>query len=240
MKILAADVVVLFFVLSASLRAANVPRGDLLEVHSCQLYVGGCIASSETTQGGQYLLRVWSFTAGSFKGTELGGLTVALLEAADQNLALREAQPTEAMLYTPRSTTPTQATALVDWLKASNPELSAVEWRLRKVPMAFASRQGAVSFSAGDYLQIETRPFAPCGLNSCGESLWYAPRSMLTSYSVGVTTTTAVREPALSLRWIDHGKNNVFLGHFGEGANAQAAFTSPVLMCVAGDHTSHE
>jgi hypothetical protein len=144
------------------------------------------------------------------------------------------------MLYLPQSAMSAQAAALVDWIKAGNPGLSGTKWRVRTVPMAFAKRQNVVSFSAGDFLQVETRPFAPCGLTSCGESLWYTPRSTLTSYTVGVTSTMAVREPALSLRWTDHGKNNVFEGRFGKGGTAQAAFTPPSMLCAVADHTSHE
>jgi hypothetical protein len=240
MKTVVAEIVVLFLVLSASLRAADAPRGELLELHSCQLYIGGCIASSETTQEGQYQLRVWTFAAGSVDGTDLGGLTVALLETADQNLALGGTLPTEAMLYLPQSATPAQAAALIEWIKADNPELSGMKWRLRTVPMTFAHGQNAVSFSAGNFLQVQTRPFAPCGLISCGESLWYTPRSTLTSYTVGVTSTATVCEPALWLRWIDHNKNNIFLGRFGDGAPARAAFTPPSMLCAVADHISHE
>src|ERR1041385_7327975 len=193
-----------------SLQAAEAPRGDLLELHSCQLYIGGCIASSEITQDGRYQLRVWNFTSGSHRGVEFRGLQVALLEAADQNLALPGAQPTESMIYLPRSATPTQAAALVDWLKAANPDLAHVKLQTRSVPMEFTYTDGTATFLAGDFLQVETRPFAPCGLVSCGESLWYIPRSAMTSYTVGVTSKAVVREPALALRWIDHGKNNVF------------------------------
>src|ERR1043166_9546816 len=82
-----------------SLQAAEAPRGDLLEIHSCQLYIGGCIASSEATQEGKYALRVWSFTGGSHRGADLGNLQTALLEISDQNLATRDPRPTDAALY---------------------------------------------------------------------------------------------------------------------------------------------
>src|SRR5437773_11040903 len=77
-----------------SLQAADAPRGDLLEIHSCQLYIGGCIASSEATQEGQYELRGWNFAGGSHQGVDLGRLQAALLEISDQNLATTGASPT--------------------------------------------------------------------------------------------------------------------------------------------------
>ena len=240
MKMLMASVGVSFFLAGASLQATDAPRGELLELHSCQLYIGGCIASAEATQDGQYLLRVWSFTGGSHQGTELRGLQVALLQAADQNLAVTGARPTESMVYLPQSATPTQSAAMVDWLETINPELARRKVQTRTVPMRFASARSGDSFSAGDFLQVETRPFTPCGLISCGESLWYTPRSAMTSYTVAVTSKTVVREPALALQWIDHGKNNVFQGRFGEGTTSQATFASPALVCAVADHPAHE
>jgi hypothetical protein len=240
MKALIATVAVLCLVTSASLRAADPPRGGLLELHSCQLYIGGCIASSELTQEGRYLLRVWHFDGGSYGGSQLGGLQVALLEVADQNLALKGTQPTESMVYLPASASPAQASALMEWLTAGNPELARTKCRVRTIPMDFTQARDRISFSAGDFLQIETVPFAPCGLVSCGESLWYTPRSKLTLYTVGVTSKTVVREPALALRWVDHGKNNVFQGRFGEGATACAGFSPPALVCSIADHPRHE
>ena len=141
------------------------PRGELLELHSCQLYIGGCIASSEATQDGRYLLRVWNFSGGSHQGTELRGLQVALLQVADQNLAVTGTRPTESLVYLPQSATATQSAAMIDWLKTTNPELAGQKLRSRTVPMKFASAGSGDSFSAGDFLQVETRPFAPCGLD---------------------------------------------------------------------------
>jgi hypothetical protein len=225
---------------AASLRAADRPQGELLELHSCQLYIGGCIASSEATQDGHYLLRVWDFSGGLYNGTSLRGLTVALLEAGDLNLARRGTQPAESMIYLPQSADSVQTEALVQWLKATNPELSHMALHVRTVPMRFAHTGGAVSFSAGDFLAVETKPFEPCGLVSCGESLWYTPRSSVTSYTVGVTSKAVVYEPQLSLRWIEHGKNNIFEGRFGEGATASTAFVPPAFACAVANHPPHE
>src|ERR1035437_8792559 len=87
MKLLVAFVSATLLLADAGLRAEEALRGDLLEIHSCQLYIGGCIASAEATQDGRYLLRVWSFSGGSHNGVPLAGLQVALLETGDQNLA---------------------------------------------------------------------------------------------------------------------------------------------------------
>lgn len=240
MKLWVIVVASLSCLVGTSLRAADAPRGELLELHSCQLYIGGCVASSEATLDGRYLMRVWSFSGGSYDGTPLRGLTVALLEAADQNLAVTGVQPTESMIYLPQSADAVQSKALVHWLTATNPELSHTKLLTRTVPMNFAHAGSSVSFAAGDSIQIETKPFEPCGLISCGESLWYTPRSTVTSYTVDVTSKAIVQEPALALRWVDHGKNNIFDCRFGDGATVSAAFVPPAFVCAVANHPSHE
>src|SRR6266404_6209497 len=109
MKTLFISVIGLILGASISASASDMPHGNLLELHSCQLYIGGCIASSEMTQDGRYQLRVWTFASGSHRGVEFRGLQIALLEAADQNLAVAGTQPTESMAYLPQSATPVQA-----------------------------------------------------------------------------------------------------------------------------------
>ncbi len=241
MKTLLASMAVASFLAGTCVRAAdNHLQGNLLELHSCQLYIGGCIASSESPQDGRYLLRVWNFTDGSHAGTPLRGLQVALLETSDENLAFRETNPNAAMAYLPQAATPPQVAALIDWLRSTNPELTHLKLLTRTMPMQFASTHGVVSFSAGNSLQVEVHPFQSCGLVSCGESLWYTPRSSTISYTVGVTSKSVVSEPSLALRWIDHGKNNVFEGRFGEGPTAPSVFQPPALVCAVADHPAHE
>ncbi len=59
-------------------------------------------------------------------------------------------------------------------------------------------------------------------------------------YTVGVTSKSVVNEPQLALRWIDHGKNNVFQGRFGEGPTVSSIFQSPAFVCAMTDHPAHE
>jgi len=223
-----------------SLQAASMPRGDLLELHSCQVYIGGCIASSEAPQEGKCMLRVWNFTGGAHNGVNLTGLQVAVLEIGSQNLAMKKAAPTRSVVYLPNTATRLQSAALVDWLRTQGPGQRLADSPVRSIPMAFHRSAGRATFAAGDAARVDVVPFEPCGLVSCGESLWYTPRSAVTTYTVGVTRESVVREPLVSLTWIDHGKNNVFLARFGEGATGQAAFAAPTLACATTDHARHE
>src|SRR5262245_46132163 len=138
--------------------AAEEPRGTLLELHSCELYAGGCVVSSESTLGGRYMLRAWNLTGGKFEGTDLAGLQVAVLQASAENLAADKATTDQAIVYLPSSASPAQIQALTAWVKSVLPGLPAEKLQSRIAPLQF-TRQGAnYSFSAGDFVSVTTAP----------------------------------------------------------------------------------
>src|SRR5215470_11822712 len=102
--------------------ADDQPRGSLMEIHSCELYAGGCVVSSEATLGGRYMLRAWNFSGGNFAGTDLAGLQVALLESSSDNLAAGKTSADHAIVYLPQNGTPALRKALLAWIKSSAPE----------------------------------------------------------------------------------------------------------------------
>src|SRR4029077_9200640 len=91
--------------------AQNEPRGSVLELHSCELYAGGCVVSSEATLGGRYMLQAWNFSGGSFQGTDLAGLQLAALHSASQNLAEPRTGAGEVIVYVPEKASKAQHAA---------------------------------------------------------------------------------------------------------------------------------
>lgn len=190
------------------------PRGNLLEAHSCELYAGGCLVSSQATLEGRYLVRAWQFTGGTAGNTDLAGLGVALLQASPDNLASSSAVAGRGVVYLPASATAAQRGALLSWIKSTQPGLDVVE--TRPVPLRFERSKEGEEFSAGNYVSVRTRPMQACDTGTCGESLWYEPRTPSTVFTVAVNQGSKVDEPALALRWEDAGTRSVFLGRFGD------------------------
>ena len=62
-------VVILIFVVSQVCSAAG-PFGEFVELHSCDLYTGGCTASAESTLLGRQVFRVWSIESGEWNGQD--------------------------------------------------------------------------------------------------------------------------------------------------------------------------
>src|SRR3954470_21442875 len=84
------------------------PRGSVLELHSCELYAGGCVVSSESTLGGRYLLRAWNFSGGKLNGADLAGLQIAVFETGAENLAAEKTTAGKAVIYLPSGATQSQ------------------------------------------------------------------------------------------------------------------------------------
>jgi len=213
------------------LQAADAPRGNLLELHSCALYAGGCIVSSQATLGGRYMVRAWQFTGGSFGGTVLTGLQVALVQVSSENLASPDADSSEVVAYLPQAATPGQRAALLSWLRTSMADLKSARFQSRVLPLRFAKTNTSWVFSAGDAVSIETAPPEPCETGACGESLWYEPRTSSTVFSVAVNRAAQISEPLLKLQWSDSGKRSVFQGQFGQSPRPGTQYAASANLC---------
>jgi hypothetical protein len=221
----------LTYCLTHGLCAAGQPHGNLIELHSCELYAGGCVVSSQATLGGRYMLRVWDFTGGTAAGTELAGLKLALLQTSSENLAAPDTSSGHAVVYLPNAATGMQRDALLAWVKSSVPDLKQDQLRTRIVPMEFTGNDSGYSFSAGDFVSVKTTPRERCETGACGEALWYTPRTPTSVFTVAVDRSSRITEPLLQLKWDDAGKRSIFLGKFGAPASSKNIFVSLAELC---------
>lgn len=199
--------------------AANVdpstPRGRLLELHSCELFAGSCVVSSEANEAGNYLLRVWQFDNGQIGPVSLRGLTVALLEKASQNLAVPENAADSAIAYLPERLSPAQRTALLAWAgQNTRAKLDAAHIKVAPLQTKFTANEA--SFSAGPDIVFSGAAPALCNVGGCGEMLWYQPRAAATSFTVDQLAQSRIVEPLLAVKWMDHGRRTLFVGRFGD------------------------
>jgi hypothetical protein len=210
--------------------AADMPRGSLLELHSCELFAGGCTVSGESPQDGRYMLRCWDFTGGNFNGTELKGLKIAVLQASGDNLASANSKSGNAVVYLPQNATDAQRDSLLAWVKASQPDFKPAKIETRTVPMQFAKTEKGYAFTAGDFISVKTLTEDSCE-TSCGEELWYQPRATTSLFTVVVNTASKINEPLLKLKWTDAAKRSVFLARFGESGSSKDVFVTLGELC---------
>jgi hypothetical protein len=200
---------------AARLPVDDPPAGRVIEVHSCELFAGGCVVSSQATLQGRNLLRVWEFTGGGHRGVPFKGLAMAVLEQASDNLAQPDALPAEAVVYLPDSASSAQQEALLRWLKEVRPELDRVKPHTRTVAIKGERTTAGEQVSIGDNISVVVRPLERCDTGACGERLWYTPRVPTAFFTVAVNRSSRVHEPLLNLKWEDAAKRSVFCGTFG-------------------------
>jgi hypothetical protein len=210
--------------------ADETPRGRLLELHSCEVFAGGCTVSSEAPQWGRYMLRAWNFTGGDFNGTELKGLRLAVLQTSPDNLAMTDSKSGEAVVYLPQAATLAQRDALLAWLKSTQKDFHPAKIETRVAPLQFTKTSDNYVFSAGDFVSVKTGA-TTCESSGCGEALWYQPRTATSYFTVVENSTSQVNEPLLKLTWIDTGKRSVFLARFGETEAAKNVYVTMSDLC---------
>ncbi len=199
---------------SASPADWNAPRGRVAELHSCELFAGSCVVSSEVGMANHYALRVWQFEGGQSGGVALKGLTVALLEKSDVNLADASLPARSAVAYLPEGISSEQKAVLTAWARA-NTTVKLGDADIKSSPLQAQIAQEKVTFSAGKDIVFNGGTPAPCPVGGCGEMLWYQPRSATSTFVVDEVGQSRIIEPQLALRWMDHGRRTLFVGLFG-------------------------
>jgi hypothetical protein len=199
------------------------PSGEFVELHSCDLYTGGCTASSESTLLGRQLFRVWSISQGTWDNQNLAGLKVALLELGSVNLAERGAFVDKAEIFVPKGLATAREAALLSWVTSQR--IVAASTRMVNAEITYKrSGHAAVNVAVGDSISLSTTAIGKCSSGACGQALWYEPQVKYSSFEVVASRVSKIRDSSMNFLWTDHDRPNVFLARFGpDGSSAQLA-----------------
>jgi len=203
------------FVLSQLCPAAE-PFGEFVELHSCDLYTGGCTASAESTLLGRQMFRAWSIDRGAWNGQDLAHLKVAVLETGSRNLAERGALSDRAEIFVPRDLSQATREALVSWAVAQHPLPRGTPVIEAEIVYQRSGQETVVT--VGDIVSLTAMPIGRCSSGACGQSLWYEPQVDHSAFEVLASRRSKIRDAALF--WVDHDRPNVFLASFGSNPNA--------------------
>jgi hypothetical protein len=217
-------VVVLSILLAVRACSAAEPSGEFVELHSCDLYTGGCTASSEATLLGRQLFSVWSIERGGWAGRDLAGVKIALLEAGSKNLAEKGAVADQAEVFMPKGLAPDQKEALLSWLKTERP--LPISTSVVDADVSYSRTGEKAEVSVGDIVVLSTASIGKCSSGACGQAVWYEPKANYSTFAVASSRTSMIRNARLHLVWWDHDRPNVFLATFGNHADPLADSTS--------------
>ena len=111
--------------------------GNYLEVRSCDVYTGACVANSEMGLSGREGMLVWSVTEGAWNGVQLKGLNVIAVVQTDDTLGDFRYQPRsgKALLIVDSKADSRQAVALKDLARAMAGKLIREVVDVKTVPI---------------------------------------------------------------------------------------------------------
>ena len=137
--------------------------GNYLEVRSCDVYTGACVANSEMGLSGREGMLVWSVKQGAWNGVGLDGLNVIAVVQTDGTLGDVRYQPRcgKAVLIVDCKADSQQAAALKDLARSMAGKLISQVAEVKTAPievvMGKCASGGCASVKAGDVVEISTR-----------------------------------------------------------------------------------
>jgi hypothetical protein len=149
-------------------------------------------------------------------------------------LAYAGAAPVKTVVYLPQDATPRQREALLAWFRTGSGTEATGAINTRVVPLKLTTTSQGHVFRAGDSLSVKAASLDVCEPGTCGEALWYTPRSFTSVFTVALNNVSEIREPMLDLVWRDAGKRSVFLARFGDSAS-QPAYVAATDICAPGN-----
>ncbi len=194
--------------------------GDYLEVRSCDIYTGSCVANSEMGLSGREGMMVWSVRKGAWKGIPLDGLTVMAVLRTDNTLGDMRYEPREgqAVLIVDRRANAYQHEALVDFAKASAGSLvksvAAVRSEAIETALGTCSSGSCARVKAGDLVEISTRCLGGKD-HLCGnEENFYPPLTDVDHPLSVYTELASYKGSDLNVTWELTGKRSAYIAAF--------------------------
>jgi hypothetical protein len=196
--------------------------GDYLEVRSCDVYTGSCVANSEMGLSGREGMLVWSVKQGSWQGVALDGLKVIAIVKTDDTLGDVRYQPLrgKAILIVDAKADSRQEAALKDFARGMAgglvADVVATKAASIDVTMGQCTSGSCATVKAGNLVEISTRCLGGKD-HLCGnEENYYPPLTSVKDALTAYTEVAAFRGTGLNATWDITGKRSAYLGTFAQ------------------------
>lgn len=194
--------------------------GDYLEVRSCDIYTGACVANSEMGLSGREGMLVWKVGTGSWQGTRLDGLSVIAVIRTQDTLGDVRYQPREgqAVLIVDSRADHYQHDALVDFARSAAGSLLRNIAAIKSAPIASTmgtcAAGSCATVKAGPWVEITTRCLAGKD-HLCGnEENYYPPLTTVQDARSAYTELATFTGSELNVTWELAGKRSAYLATF--------------------------
>lgn len=201
--------------------ATDTLRGQYLEARTCDIYTGPCFANAEMGLAGKEALLAWKIDAGSWQGTTLDGLCVAVVLKAPHTLGEdgvfpMQAEGVESVILVDARGTPEQQQALEGFARETASRFTTHVQRVAATPMEMITDHatGEARFQAGKLAEIRTRALGQTDCVCTNEMVFYRPLTSVKFAEPVYALTQSYLGEGLSGRWTLHSTRSAFLGTF--------------------------
>jgi hypothetical protein len=209
---------------AAGLATASRPQpsiaGDYLEVRSCDVFTGSCVANAEMGLSGREGMMVWSIRAGSWQGTKLDGLKVIAVVRTDNTLGDMRYQPLDgrAVLIVDEKANRSQREALIEFVKSQAGSLvksvAAVKFAPIESAVGTCASGSCARVKAGSWVEISTRCLGGKD-HLCGNEENFYPPLTTVEHPLSVFTELAsFQSPELNATWEMTDKRSAYVASF--------------------------
>lgn len=209
------------FLLCGSMLSAAEIRGQYLESRTCDIYTGPCFANAEMTLAGKEAVLAWKVEEGKWAGSELAGLSVALVVKADGTLGTdgvfeQTASETSSVILVDEKATPAQEQALVAFVKESAPELAGNVKQVERTAITMENdyTKSHGSLKAGRVVEIETRQLGKGDCVCTNEAVFYKPLVDVQQATPAYSLKQSYKGKALGGKWDYNNTRSAFLATF--------------------------
>jgi len=202
------------------LSAAEI-RGQYLESRTCDIYTGPCFANAEMSLAGKEAVMAWKVEEGKWAGSELSGLSVALVVKANGTLGTdgvfaQSASRSSSVILIDEKATPEQEQALVAFVKEAAPDFTGdvqkVERTSIRMDNDYTKSHG--SLKAGRTVEIETRQLAKGDCVCTNEAVFYKPLVDVQQATPAYSLKQSYTGKALGATWDYNNTRSAFLATF--------------------------
>lgn len=190
--------------------------GLYIEARSAQVFIGGCIMSSEAHTVGREAVLAWRIDEGAVGDVELDGLAAVAAIAGRDNLALAPEAPRRTVLYVDARATEAQREALAELLRSRNAVLFGELAAVVPATIDVSRTDDGYAVRAGDDVRVavEAMNVRHEDIVGCGESQWYEPFVELGDAVTAETREHAYAGDHLDARWSNPDRQSAFFGTF--------------------------
>lgn len=208
---------------AAAAPAAETIRGQYLEARTCDIYTGPCFANAEMGLAGKEAVIAWRVDEGTWQGTALDGLCVAVILKADNTIGEDGVFPMSAegfravILVDERGSTEQQR-ALEGFARQTASRYTANVVQVTPAPMSFVADHAAgdARFQAGRLASIQTRAMGKTDCVCTNEMVFYRPLTNVRFADPVYALTQCYSGEGLNGRWTLNSTRSAFLGTFRE------------------------